>query len=87
MAAVMVRERDRVGEALAAGSPGELWLHLVTLATRSRLRVRAQVDGPCVWVGELRLTRHGGGWLAHHEGRRGLVRVDARAALEGVFGE
>lgn len=77
---------DAISQALRTPSAGELWLHLVTLATRSRVRVRPQVEGEAVWVGPVRLLRHGGGWVAHREGRRGLERVEASCALAGVFG-
>lgn len=76
---------EKITSALATRRAGDLWLHLVALATRCKVPVRGQVDGPCVWVGALRLTRIGNGWVAHVEKRGWLERVDAHAALLEVF--
>jgi hypothetical protein len=70
-----------IEHALSAHSPARLWLCLLTLVQRQGVQLRPVFDGGHhVYLGAVRLTRHGGAWIT-------ADRADPAQAILGVLGE
>lgn len=79
--------QDALCVALSQAWSQSLWLHLVTLCQRLRSALRPILDGYHVYLGELRLTRSGGHWLAYRQEQPGEYHKLKEMALDTLAGE